>query len=163
MTLIVETGTGLADAESYGSVAGGDTYFDNHGSPTEWTSAVTSEKESALRYATEWLDANFFWYSTLYTITQALNWPRNQYISEDGRTVAVGVPQAVVYATYEMALEHLKDSLNYNDSEGIASEDIGSSSVVYKGNGSKSYSAIKLKLRMYGSGGRASVSEIFRG
>ena len=162
MALITEDGTGLVDSESYGSVVGGDSYFAAHGSPSEWVDATEANKESALRYSTAWHDDNFSWYSTLYTTTQALNWPRNQYVDANGRTVSVGVPLAVEYSTYEIAVEWLNGSLNSTDLENVASESVGASSVTYKGNGSKSYSAVKLSLRLYGSSGKSSVVEVFR-
>ena len=52
MSLVVEDGTGKADAESYISVADADTYHSNRGN-TDWAALTTTEKEQLLRGATD--------------------------------------------------------------------------------------------------------------
>lgn len=113
MALVVETGAGVAGADSYISVADADTYFTEHGSPSTWTSASTAEKESALRYAAVWVD-DHAWLSTLVSATQALAWPRNGFTDHKGRTwLSTQVPGDVVDAQCEAALAHLAgDGLN---------------------------------------------------
>jgi hypothetical protein len=54
MTLTVEDGTGKADAESYISVADADTYFTARNNAT-WAALSTSDKEAALRKATDYM------------------------------------------------------------------------------------------------------------
>lgn len=79
MSLIVENGEGLADAESYASVAECAAYassFANAG----WT-GTDAAKESALRKATQYLDSAYAWKSSpLQPFTQALQWPRIDYL-----------------------------------------------------------------------------------
>lgn len=160
MALVVESGSGDVNSESYISVADADSYFSDHGSPSEWTSATTAEKEAALRYATTYLDDNYEWYSSLLTRTQALDWPRNPYLDSQSRYIS-GVPQKIKDATCEMALEHLKDSLNYDDTENIESEKYGDASIKYRGT-RKSYSHIKKMLSEFGNTGSASSNVLYR-
>lgn len=160
MSLVVEDGSGLSTAESYISAADCDAYFSEHGDPSEWTSATTAEKEAALRYATSYLDDNYEWYSSLLTRTQALDWPRNPYLDSQGRYIE-GVPQKIKDATCEMALEHLKSSLNFDDTDGIQSEKYGDASVTYRGT-RKAYSPIKKMLTEFGNTGSASSNILYR-
>jgi hypothetical protein len=74
MALIVEDGNGLANAESYVSVADCTTYCTAHGL-TAWTGA-DAVKEVALRNATQYIDTNYsFKYDKTY-VDQALEFPR---------------------------------------------------------------------------------------
>lgn len=164
MSLVAEDGTGLSNANSYISLAAANTYWVDYGSPTEWDAASTTEKSAALMYATRWLDDNFAWYSTIYSVTQNLGWPRWSYYDNENREVPSGtVPQRVKDATCEIALVHLKDGLNSSDNEGIKSEKIGDASVTYSSsNNQKSYSFVKVSLRQYGTSGKGSVNSLYR-
>lgn len=84
MPLVVEDGTGLADAESYISVANADTYFSNRGF-TLWATLSTNEKEQALRRSTDYMLQVYRlkWKGTRVTGTQALDWPRNWVVRDD--------------------------------------------------------------------------------
>lgn len=78
MTLIVEDGTGLANAESYISVADATTYHANRGN-TAWASlASDTVREQLLRKATEYMMQAYrsSWKGYRATTTQALDWPR---------------------------------------------------------------------------------------
>ncbi len=112
MALTVEDGTGLAAAEAYVSVADADAYWVLRFPPVEWKEAATSERERALRTATEWLDAQFVhrWRGVIKVSTQALSWPRSGAYDIDGRGVSSSaVPTAVERATAELAAELLVD------------------------------------------------------
>jgi len=77
MTLIVEDGTGKADAESYVSVADAVTYASNRGLTFPGTDVPGSE--AALRRATAYLDNTYRTRFTGYRThrrDQALEWPR---------------------------------------------------------------------------------------
>lgn len=110
MTLIVETGAGLAAAESYASVPALDAYAVAHGSPAIWSAASLELKEAALRYATAWLDGRYEWTGAILSRTQALAWPRSGAIDPDGRELS-GVPARLVRLTCQAALYHLEESL----------------------------------------------------
>lgn len=111
MALIVEDGSGRADAESYLSVAEADAYFAERGGPAAWTGAATADKEAALRYAARWLDGRYRWRGAIFDAEQGLGWPRTGARDDDGRTLA-GVPQRLKDAAAELALAHLDEALN---------------------------------------------------
>ena len=77
MVLTVETGAGLADAESYATVAEFKAYAGKIG--YDYSDYTDTQIEQALRRATTWLDARYA--STFQgiwtTSTQALQWPRS--------------------------------------------------------------------------------------
>lgn len=77
MALIVEDGTGRADAEAYVSVAEADTYHLNRGNAV-WAPLTGTVKEQLLRKATEYMLGEYGsrWASFRTTSTQALDWPR---------------------------------------------------------------------------------------
>lgn len=134
MALVVETGAGLANADAYVSLADADTYFAAHGSPTAWTGATDAQQESAIRYATLWIDSRYQWPGGVLVSTQALAWPRGGVVDGEGRYVASdALPARLVQATCEAALEHLSTALNEIIARGgaIASETIGPISVDY--------------------------------
>lgn len=139
MALTVEDGTVVSLAESYLSADDGDTYFSKHGSPSEWTSATLAQKESALRYATTYLDSQFDWRGEIYSTLQVLDWPRTVFYDDDGRSLggSGNMPQALLDATAEMALEYLKDNF-VEGTTNIKRERIGSAEVEYTGAGSSS-------------------------
>lgn len=84
MSLIVENGTGLANAESYISVADADTYHSNRGNAA-WASLTTTVKEQALRKATDYIEQvyrlRFLGYR--HTEAQALSFPRDEVQRKD--------------------------------------------------------------------------------
>lgn len=112
MALTVETGAVVAGADSYISLADANTYFTNHGSPSEWADATDAEKEAALRYAVQWIDSAFSWKGEVKDDDQVLDWPRAGVYDDERRLVAsTSIPQRVKDAQCEAALEHLKSSL----------------------------------------------------
>lgn len=164
MTLIVEDGTGKVDSESFVSVIDADIYWSKHNSPSEWTSATEASKESALRYATLYLDDNVSWYSNRLTDTQALEWPRDAFTTPSGREIAKGtIPQKVKDAVCELALQNIKEAFNDASSEGVKSERLGDASITYSGNGSKkNFTFIKTSLKDYGFTNKANVNRLYR-
>lgn len=77
ITLTVEDGTGLANANSYVSQADADTYFANRAN-TVWAAADNDAKAAALIQATQYLDTRYAFKGERLTTTQALAWPRQQ-------------------------------------------------------------------------------------
>ncbi len=115
MSLITEDGTGLANAESYCSVATASAYFTSHDVPeASWADLETSEKEALLRTATEYIEQTYGarWRGYPMTDTQALSWPRG-YV-ERGDFAALTstsaylpddeIPPLLARATAELAL-----------------------------------------------------------
>lgn len=118
MALVVETGAGLSNANSYVSVEFANSYVADFASSSTWSAAESSRKESLLRLATQFLDLNYRYKGYRTSLTQALAWPRssasdyndryggistddNQYISSDE------IPLCVKQATVEAALRFL--------------------------------------------------------
>lgn len=120
MSLVVENGTGLSNAESYLSVADADVYHAARGNPVAWSGATTAEKETALLAATEYIDSVYrgAWKGTRAVETQALSWPRvDAYDSDDFLIDSGVVPLEVERATAELALRALSAELMPDISE----------------------------------------------
>src|SRR4051794_6221654 len=122
LVLIKEDGTGLANANSYASVADGDAYHEAHLYATAWTVSSTGNKEVALAMATRLIDEEFQFNGYRVSSSQALQWPRSMCPDPDAPESAVmlpllvlsgpymasdKVPVRVVQATCEMARELL--------------------------------------------------------
>lgn len=91
MALIIETGQGGIDSESYASVADADAYHAARGA-TNWATLTTTEKEQALRRATDHIGQAYRprWKGYRVTTTQALDWPRHDVLREDGGAYSGG-------------------------------------------------------------------------
>lgn len=98
MSLVVEDGMGLSNAESYVSTTELDAYFAKWGMSGLPDSAA--KKEVLLRKATRAIDTLYSFDGEKLTSTQALQWPRSG-------SVPSGVPQVVKDATCEMAYVYL--------------------------------------------------------
>ncbi len=106
-TFVVETGDGLADANSFASVAEADTYFGNLANPAAWTALSDSDKEKFLRIGTAYIE-NVYGDDFLERRThmlQALTWPRISMRDRDGFAIAANViPYLLKTALFEAAL-----------------------------------------------------------
>ncbi len=106
MALIVEDGSGLADANSYVDPAGAaaQSWLDSRLNASVWTTASAPDREKAVRMATASLDSTWEFKGRPTTDTQALSWPRygawvdGRYLPDDA------LPKNLVTATLEMAL-----------------------------------------------------------
>lgn len=110
MSFVVETGTGSANANSYLTEAGADSYHSDHGNPSSWSSATQSAKEEALRLATQYLDAVYdgAWRGDRANKDQALSWPRKDaYDNDDYLIDSSDIPKRLEHATAELALKHI--------------------------------------------------------
>lgn len=108
MALVVEDGTGMANADSYVSLADAESYFAAMppSVTTAWTSLATdAEKENLLRYATRVLDQKARFKGARTVKTSSLRWPRTGAIDCDGVLVGSNVlPRPIVSAVCEIAL-----------------------------------------------------------
>jgi hypothetical protein len=107
MSLIVEDGTGIEDADSYMSVAEADTYHTAHSQSTDWSDATEAVKEKSLRLATQYLDTVYHtrWKATRTHEAQALDWPRALVDDRDGYAIdSDEIPQKLKDAEAELAL-----------------------------------------------------------
>lgn len=75
MTLILETGAGLTDSNSYADVETADAFHADRDNAA-WSAASDTAKASALIRATDYIDANYIFRSVTLTADQALQNPR---------------------------------------------------------------------------------------
>lgn len=122
MSLVVEDGTGRADAESFVALAFADDYHARFGNAT-WAAADETTREAALRRATQYLDTRYQFAGAPLTTTQALAWPRD---------VALWPVRKVQDATCEAALRALDGPLYVDQGDApVTQETVGPISVSY--------------------------------
>ena len=134
MALIVEDGTGRADAESYVSVSEASSYFEKRGLIDAW--GDVDDQEAALRKASDYLGATYrlMWSGKRVSATQALDWPRTgvRRSDFDGYYAEDAVPSEVVRACAELALRAGSGTDLLSDVERLTkSESVGPISVTY--------------------------------
>lgn len=149
MEIIIEDGSGLADSEAYISVADADSYHAARGN-TLWGTLSGTEKEAALRRATDYLTQAYRprWKGCRVSSTQALDWPRVG-VCVDGFPIASdAVPAVVVRACAEMAFKAAQGELAEDLERGIVREKIGPMETEYDKNSPqhKRYRAVDLLL-----------------
>lgn len=109
MALVVEDGTGKADAESYVAVEDADAYHTARGN-TAWTGA-TDTKEASLRRGRTVIDGRYQGRWPGHRTNgraQALDWPRRGVIDGDGNQIADDeIPSELIAASCEAALREL--------------------------------------------------------
>lgn len=107
MALIVETGAGLADAESYISVADATAYHAARGNSAWAALASDTVREQLLRKATDYMEQRYgqAWKGQRVFSAQALSWPRVYVVANDFEVAGDIVPQAVKNACMELALK----------------------------------------------------------
>ena len=151
MALIVEDGTGKADAESYCSVADASTYHTNRGN-TAWASlASDTVREQLLRKATDYIEQMYSqsWQGERVDNIQALSWPRSGVVY-DGVSVSNSIiPQSLINATAEMALRAAAGELEEDLTRGVLREKVGTLEVEYdaKSPERKRYVAVENMLK----------------
>lgn len=159
MALIVETGAGLANAESYISVADCATYHDNIGQ-TAWGLLTTGEKEQSLRRATIYMLQAYRnrWAGQRTRDTQALDWPRSWVIVDGYGVNADSVPQTIKNACAELAWRAASGDLNPDLERAVIRERVGPLETEYSGYSPQQirYRAIDQMLAPFLSGGSAS-------
>jgi hypothetical protein len=176
--LVVEDGTGLADADSYISLDDADTYHAGRSSAADWAGLSDPEKEAALRDATDYMVQAYRldWKGTRLTTTQALDWPRAEVERADyafspgnGLTTISGdyyypsdeVPIEVQRACASLALKASAGELLPDLGQRVKREKVGPIDTEYADWGSESprYPAIDGLLAPFltNTGGRAKV------
>lgn len=142
MTIIVETGSGLANAESYCTVAEATTYFSNIGNAAWAALASDAVREQSLRKAVAFMLGRyrFRWAGSRKTTTQALDWPRslvpikdapNLYGNSASYYADDAVPQVVKEACASLALRAASATLLADQSRTKKSVTIGPITTVY--------------------------------
>lgn len=115
MSLTVETGAGIAGAESYASVTSADTYWAKRAHTafaTSWAAGTTGNKEGALREATAYIDATYgnYYLGQRAGYVQGLLWPRTNACDDDGYYLPA-LPQCLIDACCELAARALSARL----------------------------------------------------
>lgn len=155
MALTVETGAGLAGAESYISVADADTRHSNLGN-TDWT-GTDAEKEAALRKATEYLEQAYRqrWRGTKLFRAQALSWPRYGATVDGYDLDSDEVPADIANACADLALRALTDTLAPDLTRAVIREKVGPLETEYSEASPQStrFRAIDMALSPYLKGG----------
>lgn len=137
MALVVETGAGLTNSDSYISLADATAYHAARARDA-WAEADDTTREAALVRATADLDYWFRgrWKGTKATYEQALAWPRTDVVDEEGFDVPLlTVPAIVKRAAAEVALIELTEAFiqeTVDRSNMVSSESVGPISINYK-------------------------------
>lgn len=157
MPLVVEDGTGIANANSYISIADADTYFNDRGNET-WPDLDSDVKVSALIRATDYLTRTYYgkWAGTKYLLGQSLDWPRAYVRTQSDYEYAnlyyygfyplSPLPKLLLSATAELAYKVSQGiDLDPDLSQGITRETIGPITVEYDKNSRRlpTFSAIE--------------------
>lgn len=107
MSLTVETGAGLVDADALVSVAVADAYHSAIGG-SAWAAATTDAKEQAIRRATAYLSGLSWAGLRTHGRLQALAWPRGGVLDREGYGIDSGeIPIEVQRACAEVALQEM--------------------------------------------------------
>lgn len=133
MPLIVEDGTGLADAESYISVADATVYHAARGNAAWAALASDTLREQYLRRATDYMHASYDsrWAGYRVKTTQALSWPRNEVPIKDASSFGFAywandaVPAIVANACAELALRAVSGELMPDLERAVRRERVG--------------------------------------
>lgn len=171
MALIVETGTGLANAESYASVAEADTRLAAYGF-TAWAALAQAAKETALRLATDFM-LNAYrtrWKGYRVNEVQALDWPR--YYVE--RVDAIGsvsyypsnsIPNEIKAACIDLAYKTTQGiELAPDIDQAQKRVKVGPIEVEYDTNGNQAtvFRAVESKLRPFFNGAGGAMTRLVR-
>lgn len=79
-------------------------------SATAWAAATTDNQNKALVQATRWLDSAANWSGTKTSDSQPLEWPRDGAACGDTAVTDGTTPDAIAYATFEVAGLLLQDA-----------------------------------------------------
>lgn len=108
MSLTVEDGSGLSNAESFVSVADATAYHELRGNAAWAALASDTVREQALRRATDYMEAAYRlkWAGSRVSVDQALSWPRYEVPMHDAGSYydSDAIPVAVANACAELAL-----------------------------------------------------------
>ncbi|KAF1706286.1 DnaT-like ssDNA-binding protein [Pseudoxanthomonas sacheonensis] len=132
MAIVVEDGTGKADAEAYITVADADAYFAARGNAA-WAALTTGQKEQALLLGADYMEAVYGsrWKGDRVSMTQALSWPRDGVCVNGFEVPDDVVPVAVQRANAELAVRASAGTLLVDQGAQVVSETVGPISVTY--------------------------------
>lgn len=147
--------------DSYTSLVDADEYWSEHYNSADWDAASDSDKEKALRTATQYIDKHYSWIGYHPgSLSQKLAWPRLNAVDKQGRTIT-GIPDEVKDATAYLAQEELRGGILRPKSRGgaIKSVQAGSVNVEFEDNAPvhASYDYVDLLLSNLTKGGKGSI------
>jgi len=156
MTIIVEDGTGLSNAESLISVSYLQTHHSNRGN-TSIALLTTAQAEEALRRTSDYFMQTYRnrWKGYLVKTTQALDWPRTDVILNDGfldYAIDPGtIPEPVKQAFADLTLKAVAGELLSDISQQVIRKKVDVIEVEYTPHSrqTKRYSAIDALLAPY--------------
>ena len=133
MSIIVESGAGLPDAETLASVEDADLYFSKRGI-SAWADLTNMRKEECLILATDYM--SFFyrarWKGYRTYTEQALDWPRAEVLIDNRQYYPNNsIPKEVKNACVELALRASIGELSSDQSRQVTQETIGPVTVKY--------------------------------
>ena len=165
MTLIVENGTGLADAESFISVADATTYHAAMGN-VAWALLSTDKMEQSLRKGTAYMGQVYGQrlQGIRISMNQALDMPRVGIVANGYAVLAAVIPTQFQWACAELALRASAGELLADTEQQITRETIGPITTEYDKTSSqaKRYPAIDAMLRPYLDGSSSTVHRLVR-
>jgi len=167
MTLTVETGAGLPNADSYISLVDAAAYHTSMGNAAWAALASDDVREQVLRRATMYMAQAYRgrWKGARVSITQALDWPRYDVQLDD---VGYGclpawvawnvVPAEVRNACAELALRASAGDLSPDLERTVQQETVGPITTIYAGGAPESprFRAVDRMLHPYLSGSQTS-------
>lgn len=104
LVVIVEDGSGLANANVFTSLAEANSYHEARPYASSWVAASSTECEKALILASKMLDIGVLWQGYKAYANQALAWPRTGVVDRDGYALSAStIPQFLKDATAELA------------------------------------------------------------
>lgn len=127
MSLVVESGAGLSNAESYISVADATTRHASLGN-TAWAAlADDTAREQALRRATAYMEQAYRlrWTGCRISVSQALSWPRWNVFLEGFSVSSTIVPADIANACADLALKAAAGELNADLTRGVVRKKVG--------------------------------------
>ena len=172
LTLVVEDGSGLVNANSYATLAEADLELLQlpDGYKTDWDAANNYVKERLLIWATRLLDEWVDWYGAKNTQTQALRFPRSGLVDPDDYVLASDeVPAFLKTATAFLGKELAADERTSEPAQGIDSLTVGPISIDFTGGTMPSKRVLPAAIRSivapYGrlKGGRRTSIDLVRG
>lgn len=130
MALIVETGGGLSNADSYITLLAFQQFCESRGYDIDVFDDEVQEQK--LRTATTYIDTIFRYKGARASVSQALEFPRVDCLDWSSLPV-IGVPLRVRQACAELAFKALTESLYQDQDRGgkVTSESVGPISVTY--------------------------------
>lgn len=110
VTIIVETGTGATNSNSYATVANCNGYHQGHIYATDWDGASVNTQQDVLVMATRIIDASYIFNGWKTKTDQALQWPRSKAPDPDRQGYFDNnvIPQDLINAVCETARELIK-------------------------------------------------------